>query len=125
VLVGAIGLGVYIYFERPGWAEPYVGPILALVPGAPTAAPTSPPVPSGPVTFALEVTVPSGSNEAAILQAFRDKFARHAQDEYGTTVQVNRNVPPSYSGNRYTLVGDDGTYATYSAQMEGRLYPGQ
>ena len=124
-LVGAIGLGVYIYFQRPGWAEPYVGPILALVPGAPTATPTSPPVPSGPVTFVLEVTVPLGSDAATIRQAFGEAFARRAQTEYGAVAQVNRNVPPNYYGGDPALVGDDGTSAIYSAQMQGYLYAGQ
>ncbi|NTU84037.1 MAG: protein kinase, partial [Chloroflexales bacterium] len=57
-LLAAIGLGVYVYFERPAWAEPYVGPIIEVVPGLPTAAPTAPAVPSGPVAFELQVTVP-------------------------------------------------------------------
>ena len=82
-------------------------------------------MPSGPVTFVLEVTVPLGSDAATIRQAFGEAFARRAQTEYGAVAQVNRNVPPNYYGGDPALVGDDGTSAIYSAQMQGYLYAGQ
>ncbi|MEI8167082.1 MAG: hypothetical protein WCG26_11920, partial [Chloroflexales bacterium] len=110
-------------FERPYWAEPYVGPIIRVLPGQPTAGPTGQPIPSQ-ATFQLEVTVPSGSDAATIRKAFRDAFTTRAQVEYGATARVNQNVPPSLMGDP-VLVRDSGTEATYTVQMQGFLYRGQ
>lgn len=131
-LLGAIGLGAYVYFQRPAWAEPYVGPVLDLVPtalpGAQTSAPPGPtaqPVPTGPVSFELEVTVSSGADAAAVRQAFLEAYAARAQAEYGPTARVNTNVPPGYIGGAPALVSDDGAQKTYTATVQGYLFAGQ
>ncbi|HMQ33783.1 MAG TPA: hypothetical protein PKD53_23825, partial [Chloroflexaceae bacterium] len=130
-IIAALGLGAYVYFQRPAWAEPYVGPILELVPtalpGAPTGAPApSAPraVPTGPVTFELTVTVPAGSDQATIRAAFIEAFASRAQAEYGPAARVNMNVPPSYVGGAPALTQEAGAEATYSATVQGYLFEG-
>ncbi len=123
-LLVAISLGVYIYFERPYWAEPYVGPIIRVLPGQPTAGPTGPAVPSGQVIFKLQVTVPSGSDPTTIRQAFRDAFIKQVQGTYGTAVQVNQSAL-SFVGGDYVKIGEADGQTTYSGQMQGFLYRGQ
>lgn len=129
-IVGAIGLGAYVYLQRPAWAEPYVGPILeavpTIIPGAPTsppAAPTARPVPSGPVSFELQVTVSAGSDAATIRQAFVDAYVARVEAEYGPNARVNTNVPPSPIGAP-ALVSDEGGQATYTATVQGYLFRG-
>jgi serine/threonine-protein kinase len=118
-VVALVALGGYVYMARPAWAEPYVGPLLELVP---TAAPTSAPALSAQlVRYELEVAVPSGADAATIRQAFLDAFAERAVAELGASTLVFQNRPPSYIGSP-ELIADAGGQASYRATMEGSVY---
>jgi len=118
-VLGAVLFGGYIYAARPAWAEPYVAPLLELVPTtAPTAAPA---LSAQPARYDLEVVVPSGADQAAIREAFLTAFAQRAAAELGPGTQIFQNRPPSYIGSPQQ-VSDDGAQATYRATVEGYVY---
>jgi serine/threonine-protein kinase len=120
-VIGTIGLGAFVYFVRPAWAEPYVGTFLESLPTGATATPATP-LTSRQVSYEIQVTVPSGSSPAAILQAFRNAFAAQAQLEYGPNTRVNANIPPGYVGGAPVPVSDDGAQAVYRVQMQGYIF---
>ncbi len=122
-LLTTLGLGAFVYFARPEWAEPYVGPILDLLPGdGPGAATPTPQLTSRQVMYDLQVTVPANPEAGALREAFLEAFAARAQAEFGASTQVNLNSPPAYVGGAPILVSEEGGQATYSARMQGYVY---
>lgn len=122
-VVVAIGVGAYVYFQRPAWAEPYVGPVLDILPGQATPAPTPGTViTSRPVTYELRVTLPAGSDAETIRRAFDEAFLAAARAEYGPSTQVNPNVPLSYVGGQPAQIAEENGQATYSVQVQGFIY---
>jgi serine/threonine-protein kinase len=122
-VVGALGLGVFVYFQRPAWAEPYVAPLLELIPAGSPGGPTpSRPVTSRMVSYDLEVTLPEGSNDAAVRQAFLIQFAERAREEFGESTQVNMNTPPTYVGGQPLVVAERNGQVTYSVRMQGSVF---
>lgn len=111
-LIGIIGLGGYVLATRPAWAEPYLSGIL------PGSAPTSAPLQVTLVTYTLEVQVPAGADETALLNAFRAAFLARARFDYGTGTLTASNLPPTYVGEPQRIAGDDVT-ATYRVEMQG------
>jgi serine/threonine-protein kinase len=122
-LLAALGLGTFVYFARPAWAEPYVGPILDLLPGegSPGATPT-PQLTSRQVVYDLQVTVVGSPDAAGLRAAFLEAFAAQARAEFGPTTQVNLNSPPAYVGGAPALVSEGGGQSIYSARMQGYVY---
>lgn len=121
-LVAAVGLGAFIYLERPAWAEPYVARLLELLPGDAAPAPTSAPaLPSTAVTYDLEVTLPEGADASAIREAFLAAFADRARAEYGPSTQVAMNRPPAYIGSPVESSRAAGQ-VTYRVTMQGYVF---
>jgi len=121
-VIAAVGLGVYLYLQRPPWAEPYLGPLLEGAPTAPTATmPTTPALASRQVSYDLQVTVPEGADSAAIRAAFVAAFAAQAQAEFGPDTLINPNAPPTPIGTPLELDRTAGQ-VTYSARVQGYVY---
>jgi serine/threonine protein kinase len=122
-IVGAIGVGAYAYFYRPAWAEPYIGPILELIPTAsPGGSAPGPAATSQLVSFDLEVTLPEGESDAFVRQAFLSQFAARAREEFGDDVQVNTNIPPTYVGGQPIAAEPVNGQVTYRVRMQGYIY---
>ncbi len=111
-LIGAIGLGGYVFAIRPAWAEPYLS---GVVPGN---TPTSAPLRVQQVSYPLEVQLAASADEATLLATFRAAFLARARVDFGPSTLTASNLPPSYIGEP-ELVGSDGTTATYRVQMQG------
>jgi hypothetical protein len=122
-LVAAVGLGTFVYFARPAWAEPYVGRILELLPAdGPGGATPTPQLTSRQVVYDLQVTVVGSPDAAGLRAAFLEAFAAQARAEFGDSTQVNLNSPPAYVGGAPALLSEAGGQATYSARMQGYIY---
>ena len=122
-LMCALGLGVFVFTQRPAWAEPYIGAVLGLLPeGAPGAPTPTPRLTSQPVTYELQVTMPVGSDTAALRQAFLEAFAAQARGEFGPNTQVAMNRPPAYIAGQPVLVSETNGQAVYTVRMQGYVF---
>jgi len=122
-LMCALGLGVFVFTQRPAWAEPFVGSVLGLLPeGAPGAPTPTPRLTSQPVTYELQVTMPVGSDTAALRQAFLEAFAAQARGEFGPNTQVAMNRPPAYIAGQPVLVSETNGQAVYMVRMQGYVF---
>ena len=122
-LMCALGLGVFVFTQRPAWAEPFVGSVLGLLPeGAPGAPTPTPRLTSQPVTYELQVTMPVGSDTAALRQAFLEAFAAQARGEFGPNTQVAMNRPPAYIAGQPVLVSETNGQAVYTVRMQGYVF---
>ncbi|MFV9507637.1 MAG: protein kinase domain-containing protein [Oscillochloridaceae bacterium umkhey_bin13] len=119
LMLAVLALGVYVYLERPTWAEPYLAPLLEFVPTSSSSS--QPVVPTEAVTYQLQVSVPSGASGDQIRLAFINAFAATAQQIYGPNVRVKLEVLPDYTADSPELLSDDGTTAIYAAQIQGYL----
>ena len=122
-LMCALGLGVFVFTQRPAWAEPYIGAVLEVLPeGAPGAPTPTPRLTSQPVTYELQVTMPVGSDTAALRQAFLEAFAAQARGEFGPNTQVAMNRPPAYIAGQPVLVSETNGQAVYTVRMQGYVF---
>lgn len=120
LIVGAIGLGAYVWVLRPPWAEAIFGPVIELVPTA--APPTAAPLTSQQVTYTLEVTLPEGSDAATIRAAFDKAFADQAQADHGPNTRVAQNGTLGYVSGQPVATGTVNGQTTYSVTMRGFIY---
>jgi len=122
-LMCALGLGVFVFTQRPAWAEPYIGAVLGVLPeGVPGAPTPTPRLTSQPVTYELQVTMPVGSDAAALRQAFLEAFAAQARGEFGPNTQVAMNRPPAYIAGQPVLVSETNGQAVYTVRMQGYVF---
>jgi hypothetical protein len=123
LVVAAIGIGAFVYFQRPAWAEPYVGPILG---GVTSTTPTPATLVAEQVRYELEVTVAVNAegeaDASALRQAFLFAFTARAQSERGPNTQVAMNQPPTYVGGQPVQVASSEGQATFRATLEGYVY---
>lgn len=119
-LLGTLGLGAFVYLERPAWAEPYVAPLLELIPGAaPTAAP---PVTARQVSYELELVLVANADGETLRQAFFVAFRERAKNEFGPTTQVLTNGTLGIVGDVVALGEPTNGTQTYRAQVQGYVY---
>lgn len=118
-LLGLIALtlfSAYVMATRPAWAEPFIAPILD---GNSQPAPLTGQLQT--IEYDLEVTVPAGSDEQAVREAFRQAYRERVQREYGVNAQINPNAPISYVGQP-VQVGQANGQATYRGRLTGRVW---
>ncbi|MBP8252222.1 MAG: protein kinase [Herpetosiphon sp.] len=84
------------------------------------AAPTNRPTVSQSFQTEVTISVPSGSDDNAIYDAFEQGFLTEAKKQFGDQARLNPSVPPSYQGSVEKL-SDDGTTQTLKATMTGRV----
>lgn len=121
-LAGAVALGVYVYFERPAWAEPYVAPLLGPAPTArPDTTPAGMPVVPRLASFDLEVTLPEGAGIGDVRDALVRAFEERARIEFGPEARLNQNALPTPIGEPQVVARDSGQ-VTYRARVQGYVY---
>ncbi len=118
LVIGAIGMGAYIYVARPAWADGILAPIT-------DTTPTSPPAALTPREFETEVTIQVSANatQEQIRSALQSAFLAVARAQYGEGTLINEGVPPSPVGSAVQVGGpDEKNMVTYQARMQGLIY---
>ncbi len=115
-LIALTLLSAYVVATRPAWAEPFIAPILD---GSSQPAPLTGQLQT--IEYELEVTVPAGSDDQAVREAFRQVYREQVQREYGANAQINPNVPISYVGQP-VQVGEANEQVTYRVRLTGQVW---
>ncbi len=115
-LIALTLLSAYVVATRPAWADPFIAPILD---GGSQPAPLTGQLQT--IEYDLEVTVPAGSDEQAVREAFRQAYREQVQREYGANAQINPSIPISYVGQP-VQVGEANGQVTYRARLTGRVW---
>ena len=116
LVLASIAAGV-IYFQFPAVWQAGVDQVQQVIP---TTVPTAAPLVAQQRSYDVQVTLPDNADDTAVRAALRDAFAKQAQAEFGPSVVINENVPPSVVGGIDKQPADNGN-ATYSAKMQGLL----
>jgi serine/threonine-protein kinase len=116
LVFAAIGAGV-IYVQFPDLWQAGVDQVQQVIP---TAAPTVAPLVAQQRTYEVQATLPDTADDATVRTALREAFAEQARAEFGPSVVINQNVPPSVVGGIDKQPADGGN-AVYKAQMQGLL----
>ncbi|EFO81865.1 serine/threonine protein kinase [Oscillochloris trichoides DG-6] len=118
LVIGAIGVGAYIYVARPAWADDLLAPISS---PAPTSTPAS--LTSREFETDVMVQVSATANEAQIRTALQTAFLASARAQYGDGTLINMSAPPSPVGSAVQVGGPDANnMVTYQARMKGFIY---
>lgn len=117
LVLAAITAGV-IYVQFPALWQAGVDQVQQVIPAVPTAAPTAAPLVAQQVTYDVQATLPDTADDASVRAALRDAFVQRAQAEFGPSVVLNLNVPPSVVGTINKQPAEGGN-AVYSALMQG------
>jgi hypothetical protein len=106
-----------VYVQFPDLWQAGVDQVQQVIP---TAVPTAAPLVALQRTYEVQTTLPDNADDAAVRAALREAFAKKAQEEFGPSVVINQNVPPSVVGGIDKQPADGGN-AVYKAQMQGLL----
>ncbi|MCS6887155.1 MAG: serine/threonine protein kinase [Chloroflexus sp.] len=115
-LIALTLFSAYMVATRPAWADPILAPILG---GSGQPAPLTGQLQT--IEYELEVTVPEGSDEQTVREAFRQAYREQVQREHGTSSQISPNIPISYIGQP-ERIGQENGQVTYRARLTGRVW---
>ncbi|WP_333691925.1 serine/threonine protein kinase [Chloroflexus sp.] len=117
-LIALTLLSGYVLITRPAWAEPFIAPILSgISPNSSLSGQLQ------TIVYDLEVTVPDGTDEATLREAFRQAYRERVLREYGARAQINENVPPVYTGIGVPeQIGQENGQTTYRARLSGQVW---
>ncbi|WP_129628949.1 serine/threonine-protein kinase [Candidatus Oscillochloris fontis] len=118
LLLGAIGMGAYIYIARPAWSDSLLAPI-----SNPIATNTPTTLTSREFEADVTVQISASANETQIRSALQSAFLAAARAQFGTGTLINQNAPPSTVGSAVQVGGPDANnMVTYQARMTGYIY---
>ncbi|MBA3469067.1 MAG: protein kinase [Herpetosiphonaceae bacterium] len=69
----------------------------------------------------LTVTVPAGSDQDTIREAFMQAYTQAVTQEFGPTARINPNVPPTFEGGAPVQTSSDASGETYRVTVNGRI----